>query len=82
MEDTIFIATTNYKDKLDPALIRYGRFDIQIEMTKFDETRALQFLSLFGYGKKELEKLDITYPIAPATLQSKVLEYRANRGKK
>lgn len=82
MEDTIFIATTNYKDKLDPALIRYGRFDIQIEMTKFDETRALQFLSLFGYGKKELEKLGITYPIAPATLQSKVLEYRANGGKK
>lgn len=78
MEDTIFIATTNHKDRLDPALIRYGRFDIQIEMTKFDEVRALQFLSLFGYGKKELRMMDVTYPIAPATLQSKVLEYRAN----
>lgn len=77
MEDTIFIATTNYKDKLDPALIRYGRFDIQIEMTKFDEKRALQFLSLFGYGKKELDSFNITYPIPPSTLQSKVLEYRA-----
>ena len=27
-EDTIYIATTNYKDRIDPALIRYGRFDI------------------------------------------------------
>lgn len=81
MEDTIFIATTNHKDRLDPALVRHGRFDIQIEMTKFDEMRALQFLNLFGYGKKDLEKMDVTYPIAPATLQSKVLEYRANGGK-
>ena len=72
---------TNYKDKLDPALIRHGRFDIQIEMTKFDETRALQFLTLFGYGKKELDTFDITYPISPATLQSKILAYRAKGGK-
>ena len=82
MEDTIFIATTNYKDKLDPALIRHGRFDIQIEMTKFDKTRALQFLTLFGYGKKELDTFDITYPISPATLQSKILAYRAKEENK
>ena len=32
---TIFLATTNYIDRLDPALIRDGRFDIKIEMKKF-----------------------------------------------
>lgn len=82
MEDTIFIATTNHKERLDPALIRYGRFDIQIEMTAFDKDRAIKFVSLFGYKEKDLDAIGITYPIAPATLQAKVLEYRANEVKK
>lgn len=77
MEDTIFIATTNHKDRLDPALVRHGRFDIQIEMTAFDEDRAKKFIGLFGYNEKLLEKMKITYPITPATLQAKVLEYRS-----
>lgn len=82
MEDTIFIATTNHKEHLDPALIRHGRFDIQIEMTAFDRDRAIKFVSLFGYKEKDLDAMRITYPIAPATLQAKVLEYRANEVKK
>lgn len=79
MEDTIIIATTNHVEELDPALVRHGRFDIQIEMTKFDEYRATQFVSLFGYNKHILDyimKKD-EYPIAPATLQAKILEYRS-----
>lgn len=83
LDETIIIATTNYKEQLDPALIRHGRFDLQIEMTKFDKTRAFQFVNLFGYGRKELEIMmaDLDYPVSPATLQAKVLEYRAmNRG--
>lgn len=31
-DDTIYVATTNYKDRIDSALIRYGRFDIQEEL--------------------------------------------------
>lgn len=81
MEDTIFIATTNHKDRLDPALVRHGRFDIQIEMTAFDKPRAEKFIKLFGYDVDLLDKLEITYPIAPATLQAKVLEYKFNGGK-
>lgn len=82
MENTIFIATTNHKEHLDPALIRHGRFDIQIEMTAFDKDRAVKFVSLFGYKEKDLDAMGITYPITPATLQAKVLEYRANEVKK
>ena len=33
---TIFLATTNYIDRLDPALRRDGRFDIKIEMKNID----------------------------------------------
>lgn len=35
-DGTIFIATTNHKEKLDPALCRVGRFDVDIEMKKCD----------------------------------------------
>lgn len=79
-EDTIFIATTNYKEKLDPALVRHGRFDVQVELTEFDETRAIQFMNLFGYDKSVLDSFNLTYPIQPALLQSKVLEYKMNGG--
>lgn len=33
---TIFIATTNHLEKLDPAFYRVGRFDIKIDMKKCD----------------------------------------------
>lgn len=82
MEDTIFIATTNHKDHLDPALIRHGRFDIQIELTAFDKPRAEKFVRLFGYNTDILEKMHVCYPITPATLQAKLLEYKFNGGKK
>lgn len=80
LEDTIFVATTNYKEKLDPALIRHGRFDVQVELTEFDESRAIQFMNLFGYDKNVLDSFNLSYPIQPALLQLKVLEYKMNGG--
>ncbi len=78
-ENVIFVATTNRRDVLDPALIRPGRFDIQLDIDYFDEDRAIKFMKLMGYDKDTLEKLnDISYPIQPAELQSKLLEYRAS----
>jgi len=32
IDDTIIVATTNHPEKLDPALVRRGRFDIMIKM--------------------------------------------------
>ena len=79
-EETIYIATTNHIERIDPAMIRHGRFDIQEELKPFDKTRAIQFLKLFDLdedffnlnieGKYEL-------PIQPAKLQAAIMEYRA-----
>ena len=33
-ENTIFVMTSNYPERLDPALIRHGRIDIHVELTK------------------------------------------------
>ena len=67
----IFILTTNHREKLDPALIRNGRVDLQLE---FDYIRAAQVEEMFG----------IFYPDAEAAqreeFREKVFE-TAKRGK-
>lgn len=77
-ENTIYVATTNYKDRIDSALIRHGRFDIQEELEYFDRGQALECLKLLGYGEDLLEKFSIDLPVQPSLLQSKVMEHRAN----
>lgn len=81
-EDTIYIATTNFKENLDSALIRYGRFDIQEELDYFDQDQALECIRLLDYDKECLDSMDIQYPVQPSYLQSKIMEYRANQLKK
>jgi len=76
-DNTIYIATTNHIDYLDSALIRPGRFDIKVEIDYFDEEMALKLLKMFGYNRDDLTKMNVTYPIQPALLQSKIMEYRA-----
>lgn len=77
-DDTIYIATTNYKERIDSALIRYGRFDIQEELDYFNENEALECVELLGYNKEVLENMKLEYPVQPSYLQSKIMEYRAN----
>ena len=77
-DDTIYVATTNYKDRIDSALIRYGRFDIQEELNYFSKDDAVQCVKLLGYDKSVLDSMSIEYPVQPAYLQSKIMEYRAN----
>lgn len=81
-DDTIYIATTNYKDRIDSALIRYGRFDIQEELDYFNEDEALECVELLGYDKEVLENMKLEYPVQPSYLQSKIMEYRANNREK
>lgn len=78
-ENTIYISTTNYKERIDAALIRYGRFDIQEELDYFDNNDALKCVELLGYDEKVLNELSLEYPVQPAYLQSKIMEYRARK---
>lgn len=77
-DDTIYVATTNYKDRIDAALIRYGRFDIQEELNYFNKDDATKCVKLLGYDENVLDSMSIEYPVQPAYLQSKIMEYRVN----
>lgn len=76
-DNTIYVATTNYKDRIDSALIRYGRFDIQEELDYFSYEEAIEAINLLGYNKEVLDSLSLEYPIQPSFLQSKIMEFRA-----
>ena len=76
-ERTIFIATTNHIDHLDPALIRNGRFDIKIEMRYFDFNQSLQFVKMFGFDEQLLNNKEIKFPVAPVELQAIIMEENA-----
>lgn len=75
-DNTIYIATTNYLERLDDALVRPGRFDIRVNLEYYEKDLAIKFVERFGYNEDDLLKMNVTYPIQPALLQSKVMEYR------
>jgi hypothetical protein len=78
-DDTIYIATTNHIERLDKALIRYGRFDIQEEIKCFDKELTMKFLNQFGYGEGFFNKYltDDDLPIQPAKLQAMIMKHRS-----
>ena len=77
MPNVVFIATTNDLDSLDEAIIRDGRFDLKICMDNIDEPTAKEMckgLYLTDEQTTELLK-DEAYPINPAYLQNKIIQY-------
>lgn len=76
-EDTIYIATTNYFDKLDKALVRSGRFDIKEELPFLTRQECLKIVNKFGYDISFLNSLQLTYPCQPSHIQSLIMEERA-----
>lgn len=59
--NVIFIATTNHIDKLDPAILREGRFDLKIEVKGLNKTDAIKFVESFGLDKTNAAKVLETY---------------------
>ena len=55
-DGTIFIATTNHLDKLDPAFYRTGRFDVKIDMKLCNHYQIGQIFKKF-VGKQINEKV-------------------------
>ena len=74
--NVVFVATTNYIDRLDNAVIRKGRFDMSIELTNFSKETALDMCKSFNLSDKDSEKVVSqfnTAKINPAELQSAIL---------
>lgn len=73
--DCIFVATTNYYDRLDPAIKRSGRFDHHIELGKLDHDLAVKMCHKFEVNPDEVLQ-GVQIPINPSDLQRHILEYR------
>ena len=73
---SVVIATTNYMDKLDDAVKRYGRFDLKIEMVNFTKVEAQQMCDIYKLKLEDLDK-DCNkkgWTISPSYLQALCLE--------
>ena len=73
---SIVIATTNYYDKLDEAVKRYGRFDLQIEMKEFNKEQAEEMCDIYELKLSDLvdNSGDKDFIISPSYLQALCLE--------
>jgi len=81
-EGLIVIMTTNFPDKLDEALLRCGRIDLDIELTHLDKYQARNmFLSFFnneGHFEMMWENIQ-KYSIEPSTLIQFLFSNRAEQ---
>ena len=71
-ENVVFVATTNYIDSLDEALIREGRFDLKISIDNVDKALAEEMCDRFNTSYDILEGEQL--PINPSYLQTKIIK--------
>lgn len=69
VKGSIIVITTNHRDKLDPALLRYGRITMDIEMKPMLAQHAHQLISKY-YPKYKKDFIIHDYCITPATLDA------------
>ena len=73
---SVVIASTNYFDKLDSAVTRYGRFDLKINMPNFTRDEAEKMCALYSLKLDDIvenaNRKD--FSISPAHLQAICLE--------
>jgi len=71
-EGLIVIITTNFPDKLDDALVRSGRIDLNIELTHLDKYQASNMFKSFFHNKDDIFEVIWNnikkYKVEPATL--------------
>ena len=75
----ILIATTNHVGKLDDALTRKGRFNLDIEIGYLEHGCILEFFSNF-YPDFDVPDVQFKEEMTPAELQSVILENINNPG--
>lgn len=70
------IATTNYIERLDPALIRDGRFDFRIEVLGLTKDEAKKVCTRFDVNPDDIHLESWLEPISPASLQTYLLKFK------
>ena len=75
----IFIATTNYIERIDPALIRPGRFDLCLEVPHADKNTCQEMCDRYKVGYELLD--DIEFPVSLAVVQNKIFSYLLKKGR-
>ncbi len=76
-DDRILIATTNDYSKLDPALVREGRFDLKVSIGYLTDETFREYLGRF-YPKYDFSKWRVKENIAPCKVQKLIFENREN----
>lgn len=74
--NVIFVATTNYIDKLDKAVIRKGRFDMAVELGNISRDTAMEMCKSFNLtDAQSLKAIEMfnDKEINPAELQTAIL---------
>lgn len=74
--NVIFIATTNYPDKLDPALVRKGRFDLIVNVNNLKSWDTVkEMCKSFNLSENQIDDIcgRINLPIAQSALQYEIL---------
>lgn len=75
--NVIFVATTNYVERLDKAVIRKGRFDMSVELGNISKDTAMEMCKSFNLNeaetKKALAQFKLADEINPAELQNTIL---------
>lgn len=72
---TIIFATTNFKkkiDEIDTAILRPGRFSVQVEMNHFNKELAIKMINKFGLPDSFAD--GFSYPICPAELEFEITQ--------
>lgn len=77
-EDRILIATTNYPDKLDAALIREGRFDVSLTIGNMELSAFTKYMGRMYEGFELPDGFVLPAGVAPAKVQRLVFENQAN----
>ena len=70
----ILIATTNHPEKLDPALIREGRFDLKVELGYTDRDILVQFFKRYYPNTQLPEDIKIKPNLPPAKIQNIIIK--------
>ena len=74
--DCVIIGTTNHKEKIDPALLRKGRFDDVIEVLPLSTAEAIRMINFFFDPQEPLKGFAKEYrPITGAVLQDMIMNH-------